>query len=71
MKRPLVGLAILYGAGIWFGSVTTWPVEWWWASAAGLMAAFLLSRHDRLWVFGLVVVAGAVAYRSATSQSDP
>ncbi len=71
MKRPLAGLAILFGAGVWTGSVTEWAVEWGWGCAAGLLAAFFLLRQRLPFVFALVFVAGAVAHRDATSSRDP
>jgi len=65
VKRPLVGVVILYALGIWIGSWMPGPVEWWWWSAAGLLAAFFIFRRSAPAMFALVLVAGVVAYRDA------
>ncbi len=74
MKRPLTGLAVAYAAGIWIGSLVSWPAMVLCAAAAALLAAFLFLQRTR---FGLttllmaLLVAGICSYREAVTISSP
>ncbi|NQU10096.1 ComEC/Rec2 family competence protein, partial [bacterium] len=76
MKRPLLGLVVLYAAGIWIGSLAAWPLHWVLVLAAGLLAVFVVARHTR-WatpvlfaVVGLLGVAGQRQASLALAASD-
>src|SRR2546428_797389 len=74
MKRPLVGLAILYGLGIYAGSWINWRLEWIWVCALASLAAFFAFaewRQARFILFTSVIVAGAIACRTAMTSSSP
>jgi len=74
MKRPLTGLAVVFAAGIFAGSLGDWPLATLYLIAAGVLAVFLLlyRRGDSLTpLLAFVFVAGAVSYRHATAHLPP
>jgi competence protein ComEC len=74
MKRPLTGLAVVYAAGIWIGSLVSWPAIIWCVVAAILLAAFLLLQKTRFGLMTLlaaVFVTGISGYRAAVTISSP
>ena len=74
MRRPLTGLALVFAAGIWCGSLADWPVTTLWFVGLCLIAASLLARR---WRYGLHIliaaafVAGVLHYRQARVVTDP
>jgi competence protein ComEC len=74
MKRPLTGLAIVYASGIWLGSVLDWPLWLLYFIVAGLLAVFVVlyrSRFSLPALLAVVLAAGALSYRQATTISSP
>ena len=71
MKRPLVGVAMVYAGGIWVGALRPWPVDWLYLCAFICLAAFLISYRTRFSLAPLLAalaVTGAIAYRQATGN---
>lgn len=74
MKRPLTGLAVLYAAGIWAGSMLPLPAELTTLVAALLLIVFLAVSATRVGgpvLWALTFVAGVFAYRHADEVWDP
>ena len=70
MKRPAVGLAIVFAAGIWLGAQIDWSPLWF----AGAMILLLLAWRIRLAVVTLllaVACVGMFSYRLAVTNSAP
>jgi competence protein ComEC len=74
MKRPLVGLVLVYGAGIWLGSILAWPFALLWSSVATLLVAFIRLYRTRFALavlLMLVCATGMLAYRLHTTNFSP
>jgi competence protein ComEC len=74
LKRPLAGLVVAYGAGIWIGSLAAWPVMGMFAATIVLIVAFLLLRKTRfslLLLIAAVFASGILGYRRAVTISSP
>ena len=70
MKRPAVGLAIVFAAGIWLGAQVNWSPVW----LAGGALLFLLAwriRPATLTIFFAVACAGMFHYRQAVTNFAP
>ena len=70
MKRPAVGLAIVFAAGIWLGAQVNWSPVW----LAGGTLLFLLAWRIRpvaLTILLAVACAGMFHYRQAVTNSAP
>jgi len=74
MKRPLVGLVLIYAAGILLGSLVAWPLSALWPGVAVLFISFLLSQRTRFALaalLALVFAVGVLAYRVHTTSFSP
>jgi competence protein ComEC len=70
MKRPLVGLAIVYAAGIWAGSLVACPLTVALGCAVVLFLLFLFWRRAPV-LLALVFCVGFLACREAVSLRSP
>ncbi|MEI6085147.1 MAG: ComEC/Rec2 family competence protein, partial [Verrucomicrobiota bacterium] len=70
MKRPLIGLAILYAAGIGLGTWVTGPLGWWLVGATSLLVAFFFWGRLPL-LFVAVFVTGIFMCRSFQTETSP
>src|SRR5436190_9570142 len=69
MKRPLMGLAIVYAAGIWLGSIVHGAVPVLMGVVAVSLVGFFTFRRIAF-LFCAVFVAGTLAYQFATTDSS-
>jgi len=70
MKRPLVGLAIVYAAGIWAGALVNWSPALALGCAAALFFLFLFWQRQTI-LFVLVFFAGLLSYRETVTLRSP
>ena len=70
MKRPAVGLAIVFAAGIWLGAQVNWPPAWLAGGTVLLLLAWRV-RPVALTIFLAVACAGMLSYRQAIANSAP
>jgi competence protein ComEC len=74
MKRPMTGLAIMFAAGIFAGSLGAWPLSSLYLLAAVVLGVFLLlyrRGYSLMPLLAFVFVAGMLAYRHATANLPP
>ncbi len=74
MKRPLVGLMVVYASGIWLGSPLAWPTPLLCALVLTLLGAFFLLYRTTLSqavLLALVLAAGMLACRHALAPAAP
>jgi hypothetical protein len=72
MKRPLTGLVVVYAAGIWLGSILSWPAAvlgWCVVGALALFVAAARSRFSLPALLLFVLALGSLAYRMRTTNS--
>ena len=70
MKRPAVGLALVFAGGIWLGAQVDWPPLWL-ASGALLLLLVWRIRPATVTVLLAVACAGMSSYRWAVSNAAP
>ena len=70
MKRPLVGLVIVYTTGIWAGLLVNWSPALALGGAAGLLFLFLFWQRLPI-LCGLVFFAGLLSYRETLTLRSP
>jgi len=70
MKRPAVGLAIVFAAGIWLGAQVNWSPAWLAGGTLLLLLAWRI-RPVPMTILLAVACAGMLSYRQAVTNSAP
>jgi len=70
MKRPAVGLAIMFAAGIWLGAQVNWSPAWLAGGTLLLLLAWRI-RPVTMTILLAVACAGMLSYRQAVTNSAP